>query len=280
MPNLVFLSETPTGQLAELKATMSWPKSGDLSQRNLFLSNTLKSHYTKSIEDILNSNHSKQTDDALRGLYSSIYAFESNLYNSLGGINKIMSSDNISEFVSGQTNKINRLAGLVLYLLYCHDHDYRFDDIWCSSRTRINKYLSGNPFPGNFAITNKPAALRGYYLARAESIHIVAAHFVFREITKLLNNLQFDDLLTKEQNSIQSFYFENRLELTMGYAKTFYDWGIAKKVMRDEGPPIDSKRAWRLPGGTKAIPLPEALADYYSSYVPMIYRNKTRPRNK
>lgn len=265
MPDLRFLSERPNGKIAEIQALMRWPKDENIEQRDNYQANFLKKYYIKSLVDIIEKPDDASPDDAERGILASILVFDAELYNYLGGIEKIMNSVPISEEENEKFKHKDRLIGLTMYLLYCGLNFpalFKPHKLTCQSNVLKHICLRNNQGLYNNILSEK--TIHKYMLDRPEVLHFIVAKFIYNEMRRIINQ---KGSKWESDEKFKMHYNEYRYEYFVGYAKTIFDWGKAKTVNQRPQPIIDTRIAFDLPNDVKSIDLPSVLTEYYSELV-------------
>lgn len=266
MRELELLSELPAGKYAEIKALISYPEND--VKRAQYLSNHLKEYYIKCLEDIIHASNDELSDDAVKGVMASALMFDAMLFDSLGGIRKIMSTDLISEIEQQNIAENNRLIGLCICLLYFgKNNEEMFKDYKLTSQGAVLKHMCLKKYSPIYNTNVVEKTIQSYCIKNRTVLHLTVGEFVY---SWMLNFLQDEKHIHDEE--VQIFfkhYSSNACNYILGYAKTLYDWGINKTVKRRPQNLINEAFSVAIPSWVNAVPFPYQLRDYLLNRIKM-----------
>lgn len=264
MRELNLLSDHPRGIYAEIKALISYPE--DEVKRAKYLSNHLKEYYINFLDELINGPEEACPEDIKKGILASVYAFDKQLYNSLGGIQKIMNTDSISKAEQNAIKESQRLVGLCICLLY---FGINYKDMFLPhcliSQGRVLKHMCLRKYALIYDIKITEKTIQSYCIKNRAVVHLIAGEFIYLWMSNILQNeINSGD---EEAQSFYNHYYKNMYYYILGYAKTLYNWGIDKTIKRRPQKLIDESFSVAIPSWVEAIPLPRQLRDYFLNII-------------
>jgi len=124
MPVLTFHSKDGMGKYQELRAIMRYPD--NIKKQQLYIVNYLKTKYAEQLKIANNTDCIDDEEIIYKNLSISIQALDAELINKLGGLKKVLESGVLYTSEETANDKIDKIVGLCMLILFVSNFDNRF----------------------------------------------------------------------------------------------------------------------------------------------------------